>query len=196
MHILSRDPWVAGALFVMLAAALGSCSKAEHATVGGAHATRPAVKKASAGSALDLRDMVSAVSSGKASPEIDLKFALRERPVVGEPVDIDVAVIPGHDLDQIYATFSAADGLEVTQGGRMAQMEHPEAGAPISHTVTIVPQRDGIFFVTATVLADSPTNSVTHLFSIPVIAGAGIAGRGASGPIAPPAAARPPGESQ
>jgi hypothetical protein len=195
MHILSRDPWLAGALFLMLAAALSSCSKAEHATVGGAHAPRPAVK-VSADGALDLRDMVSAVSSGKASAEIDLKFALRERPVVGEPVDIDVALIPGHDLDQIYATFSAADGLEVTKGGRMPQLEHPEAGAPISHTVTIVAQRDGIFFVSATVLADSPTNSVTHLFSIPVIAGAGIAGAGASGPVAPSAAARPTGGSQ
>jgi hypothetical protein len=191
MHILSRDPWVAGALCVALAA-LSSCSKAEHSARGGAHATRPAVKKGSDARALELADMVSAVSAGKTSTDIDLRFALRERPLVGEPVDIDVALVPGLELDQIYATFSASDGLEVTKGGRMPQIEHPEPHAPISHTVTIVPQRDGIFFVSATVLADSPTNSVSHLFSIPVIAGAGIAAPVASG-RAPPVAARPPG---
>ena len=73
----------------------------------------------------------------------------------------------------------------------MPQIEHPEPGAPISHTVTIVPQRDGIFFVSATVLADSPTNSVSHLFSIPVIAGAGISAPVASGRAPPLRHARP-----
>jgi hypothetical protein len=191
MHISNRDPWVAGALFVALAA-LSSCGKAEHTARAGAHATRPAVKKGSDARALELADMVSAVSAGKTSVEIDLKFALRERPLVGVPVDIDVALVPGRDFDQVYATFSASDGLEVMKGGRMPQIEHPEPRAPISHTVTIVPQRDGIFFVSATVLADSPTNSVSHLFSIPVIAGAGISAPVASG-RASPMAARPPG---
>jgi hypothetical protein len=194
MHISSRDLWVAGALFVALAA-LSSCSKAEHTARGSAHATRPAVKKESGGRSLELADMVSAVSAGKAQTEIDLKFALRERPLVGEPVDIDVALVPGHDLDQVYATFSATDGLEITKGGRTPQIEHPEPGAPITHTVTIVPQRDGIFFLSATVLADSPTSSVSHLFSIPVIAGAGISAPVVSG-RALPAGARPPGGSQ
>ena len=102
-----------------------------------------------------------------------------------------------HELDQVTATFNATDGLEVTKGGRMPQIQHPEVGAPISHTVTIVPRRDGIFFVSATVLADSPTDSTTHSFSIPIIAGAGIAAPVASGGEgAPQPAARPHGGSQ
>lgn len=162
-------------------AALSSCGKAQHAAPGGAHAARPAVHKGSGGTPFDLADMVGAVSLGKASPDIDLKFALKERPAVGEPVDIDVALIPGHELDQVYATFSATDGLEIRKGGTMPKVEHPEPGAPIPHTVTIVPQRDGIFYIRAIVLADSAANSVTHSFSIPVIAGA----------AASPPAARP-----
>ena len=177
-------------------AALSSCSKAQHAAPSGAHAARPAVNKGSGGTAFDLADMVSAVSSGKAPTAIDLKFALRERPVVGEPVDIDIALIPAQDIERVYATFNATDGLEISKGGRTPQMEHPEIGAPISHTVTIVPQRDGIFFVNATVLADLEANSITHTFSIPVIAGAGISAAGASGAAAPPPAARPQGGSQ
>jgi hypothetical protein len=188
---------MAGALVVMLAVMSG-CSKSDHAAapVSG-HTGGPAVNKGSGGTALDLADMVSAVRSGKAPSQIDVKFALRERPVVGEPVDIDVAVIPAHELDQVYATFNATDGLEVTKGGRMPQIQHPEAGAPISHTVTIVPRRDGIFFVSAMVLADSPTDSTTYSFSIPIIAGAGItAPVASSGDGAPQPAAHPQGGSQ
>jgi hypothetical protein len=178
-----RDVWVAGALVVTLGAFSG-CSKAQHAAPTGAHAGRPAVSKGSGGTAFDLADMVSAVSLGKAPTDIDLKFALRERPAVGEPVDIDIALIPGHELEQIYATFNATDGLEISKGGTMPKVAHPEPGAPISHTLTIVPQRDGIFYVGATVLADSPTSSVTYGFSIPIIAGAGITTAAGAGPPA------------
>jgi len=149
------------------------------------------VNKGSVGTALELADMVSAVSSGKAPTEVALKFALRERPVIGEPVDIDLALIPEHELEQVYATFNATDGLEIIKGGRMSQIEHPEPGAPVSHTLTIVPKREGIFYVSATVLADSATNSTTHNFAIPVIAGAGISAPVASGAGGPPPAARP-----
>ena len=190
MQISRRNSWVAGALIVVLAAS-GGCSKAQHAAPNGAHAARPAVKKGSGGTAFELADMVSAVSSGKTPTDIELKFALRQRPTVGEPVDIDVAVVPVRELDQVYATFNATDGLEISSGGTMRQVEHPEPGVPIPHTVTIVAQRDGIFYVSATVLADSTTNSVTHSFSIPVIAGAGITSSGAAGAAAAPSTALP-----
>ena len=123
---------------------------------------------------LALADMVSAVSAGKPSGDIDLKFALRRRPVVGESVDIDLMLIPNQELDRVYATFQAGDGLEITNGGKTPDIDHPPAGIPIPHTLTIVPQRDGVFYVSAVVLADSSTQSVTHSFAIPVIAGAGI----------------------
>jgi hypothetical protein len=183
MHILGRSSHLVWASIVMLAAISG-CDRAAHpaAARGAPHVGGPALSKGSDGTAFDLADMVSAVSAGKGPTDIDLKFTLRDRPVVGEPVDIDVAVIPAHELDQIYATFSSADGLEITKGGRMPQIQRPEPGAPVSHTITIVPRRDGIFSVSATVLADSPTESTTHNFSIPIIAGTGI-----TAPVAKPA---------
>jgi hypothetical protein len=118
--------------------------------------------------------MVSAVGAGKPGAEIDLKFDLRGAPVVGEPVDIDVALIPVYELNQVYATFQATDGLEITKGDKTPHIEHPQIGVAISHTVTIIPRRDGIFYVSAVVLADSATESITRAFSIPVIAGTGV----------------------
>ena len=179
MHISARGLWAAGALVVMIASSSG-CGKSQQGAPVVTHTKRGHASQGSGGTAFELADMVSAVSSGKAPTDVDLKFAVRERPAVGEPVDIDIALVPSHDLDQVYATFVATDGLEISKGGTMRHVEHPEPGAPITHSLTIIPQRDGIFFISATVLADSSANSVTHGFSIPVIAGTGIAASGAA----------------
>ena|ERR1700733_14611455 len=170
MQILRRGFCVGAALLVI--GALAGCGKVEHAG-GAAQHGRPAPKKAPDPAELALANMVSAVSSGKPSAELELKFELRGRPVVGEPVDIDLALIPAQDLDRVYAIFQAGEGLELTRGGKTAEIDHPPAGIPIPHTLTIVPQRDGVFYVSGVVLTDSPTQSVSHSFSIPVIAGAG-----------------------
>jgi hypothetical protein len=47
----------------------------------------------------------------------------------------------------------------------------------------VTPKADGIFYVTATVISDSSTGSLARLYSIPIIAGAGL-------PELPPAAAQ------
>jgi hypothetical protein len=189
MQTLRHDFWTAAALAVLLAA-LNGCGKAEHA----GSATQPsrgAPQKPSDAAEQALADMVSAVGSGRPSGDIELKFALRERPVVGEPVDIDLALIPAQELDRVYAIFQAGDGLELTKGGKTPEIAHPPVGVPISHTLTIVPQRDGVFYVSAVVLTDSATQSVTRSYSIPLIAGAGTSAPAAS-EASPPGAAAPP----
>jgi hypothetical protein len=185
MQTLKHNIWAAAAL-AMLLVALNGCGKTEHAG-SSAPRSRPAAKKPPDAAELALADMVSAVGSGKPSGDIELKFDLRARPVVGEPVDIDLAIIPVQDLDRVYATFQATDGLELIKGAKTPEVAHPPVGTAISHTLTIVPQRDGVFYVSAVVLANSATESVTHSFSIPVIAGAG-AGAAAPAAAAPAAA--------
>jgi hypothetical protein len=118
-------------------------------------------------------DMVSAVSPATGAP-VELKFSLGEKPQVGRPVDVEVAVLPVGDVDRIAASFQAGAGLALRSGEHMAAIENPESGAPINHRVTIVPEQDGIFFVSATVNVDTPTQSITRTFSIPIIAGAGV----------------------
>lgn len=187
MQTLRNDFWAAATLAVLLAA-LNGCGKTEH--VGSASAPgRHAAKAPQDPAVLALANMVSAVGTGKPYGDIQLKFDLRARPVVGEPVDIDLALIPIHDLDRVSATFQAADGLEVTKGGRSPEFSRPPAGVPISHTLTVVPQRDGVFYVSAVVLADSASETVTRNFSIPLIAGAGNSVPAAPGSSAPGATA-------
>jgi hypothetical protein len=119
-------------------------------------------------------DMVAAVSAGREAGIVDLGFTLLKRPTVGEPFEIEFAITPAAELERLYARFQASDGLQIVSGGETEHMEHPPVGAPVGHRMTVMPKADGIFAITAVVLADSTKESVARTFSIPVIAGQGL----------------------
>jgi hypothetical protein len=130
-------------------------------------------------------DMVAAFSATRGQPGlVDLKFKLEKRPAVGEPVVIDVAMIPSVELEHLFARFQAADGLQIVSGSESEHFEHPAMGAPVTHKITVSAKADGIFYVTAVVLADSDKESVARTFSFPLIAGQGLT----ESPATPPAA--------
>lgn len=189
MHTDKRGFRATAALMVLLVVVQG-CSKIEHA-VGKRQPSQPESKTPTDPSELALANMVSAVSSTKPNEDLQLKFQLHSRPIVGQPLDIDVALVPGKDLDRVYATFQGSDGVEVTAGGRTEEIEHPPVGTPLTYTVTVLPRRDGVLAVNAVVLMDSSDESVTRTFAIPVIAGAGASPAMAA---APPAGAGVPGQ--
>ena len=145
-----------------------------------------AAGKAKPGRAGGRADMVAAVSSTRNVGAVDVRFALSGRPVVGQPVDIRLSFRPGIELDRLFARFQASEGLDLVKGAETGQLDRPAIGADIEHVVTVVPTSDGIFYVTAVVLTDSPTESVSRNYSIPIIAGAGLA------ELPQPQGARPP----
>jgi hypothetical protein len=117
--------------------------------------------------------MVTAVSAGKSGLPVDVKFALRQRPEVGQSAELDLIVIPSAPLDRLMTSFHAEEGLTLSDGAQPSVQDRPEPGVPIPHALTIVPKQDGIFYVDAIVLADSGTESIARTFTIPVIAGGG-----------------------
>ena len=170
-----RGPGPPGRLLALACAAicaLSACSlrgnAASQPTVAASAAKRAAHPAAAHGT-----DMVAAVSSGKSSLPVDVKFELRQRPEVGQPAELDLLVIPSGQLDRLLTSFHAQDGVAIRSGAAPSVQDRPEPGVPIAHTLTIVPQQDGIFYVDATVLADWGGESIGHTFIIPVIAGAG-----------------------
>jgi hypothetical protein len=157
-----------------LLASLGACERTPEGEPASSQSSAPVVAKPPAKKD-PLADMVSAVSGGPPSAPVELKFALAQRPEVGKSVEVEVAVLPVSVLDRIAASFQAGAGLELQSGGQMQAVDKPQPGVPLSHRLTIVPRRDGIFFVSAVVHADSPEQSLTRTFSIPIIAGQGQA---------------------
>jgi len=121
-------------------------------------------------------DMVAAVSPSKAGPPVTLKFELRQSPQVGQPVDIDIAILPeGSPIDRVYGKFQTGEDLGLIAGGELEAVEKPAPGTIIRHVLQVLPKQDGIFTVSATVAVDIADSSITRTFSIPMVVGAGFA---------------------
>lgn len=168
------------ALAAVLRMALGACALAVLAACGSSKTPESPVTHQKAAQAAGREsgsashaDLVAAVSSGKEGVPVQVQFELRQRPEVGRPAELDVEITPTAPLGRLLTSFHAEDGLTIQDGGAAKESDRPEPGVPLSQTLTIVPQRDGIFYVSTTVLVDSGAESVARTFTIPVIAGAG-----------------------
>jgi hypothetical protein len=122
--------------------------------------------------------MVSAVAAGKSSAvPVEVKFDLRQRPGVSQPLDVDLVIVPtSANVDRISGKVVADDGLDLVDGAQIPATDRPAPGVPISHTIKVLPKRDGIFTFSAVVTVDSGGQSTTETYSMPLIAGAGLAG--------------------
>ncbi|HEY3785377.1 MAG TPA: hypothetical protein VGL55_08865 [Steroidobacteraceae bacterium] len=143
-----------------------------------------------------MTDMVAAISATKTGPPVEMKFAVQQRPEVGQPVDVSIAMIAtSAALDSVSASFAATEGLDIVGGAEMPQTDKPFPGIPLHHTLRILPKRNGIFAVTAVVSVGSANTRTTRTFSIPIIAGEGMAepanaGEGSTVPPARPEATK------
>ena len=121
-----------------------------------------------------LAGMVDAVGPSRTDLPVNLKFAIRDRPVVGEDDEIDYALIPQvSGLQRLRLAFGALQGLTVVSHAPAIDAVKPESGVPIFGSVTVKPVKAGLFTLTAAVAVESPSQSVMWNFSIPVIAGHG-----------------------
>jgi len=118
---------------------------------------------------------VTSVKPGSTPLPLQLKFDLRERPQVAQPLDVDLVVIPlSGAIDRVFGKVVGEEGLELVSGGDLQQAAKPVEGAPIQYSVQVLPKTDGIYTLTASISVDSAGVISTQTYDIPVIAGQGI----------------------
>jgi len=118
---------------------------------------------------------VATVKPGTPPLPVQLKFDLREKPEVGQPLDVDLAlVLLSGNIDRVFGKVAGEDGLEIVGGGDLQEAPKPAEGTPIQYSVKVLPKQDGIYNLTATISVDSAGQISTQAFSIPLIAGQGI----------------------
>jgi hypothetical protein len=170
---ISRVGWAIAAASVLALAGCGSTTESNAAAHGRKNLAKP--KATADPTQREPIDMVAAVSATKGGSPVQLKFELRERPEIGQPLDIDIALIPDTPtVQRVYAKFQGGDGLELLEGGDLPPIEKPPQSVPIRHTVRLLPKRSGIFTLNVVLGVDSGTDSVSRAFAIPVIAGEGL----------------------
>lgn len=174
-------------LFGLVLAAAGCGSQNEPAP---AQTKAPAPVKKAASPADSLSPyLVAAVTTAKSGASlVQVKFEVGARPAVGEPVDVDLVLVPAADhIEEISGTVSGDDGLEVVSGGTVPAAEKPVFGTPIHHALKVRARRDGVFTLSVALTVNADGQTLAPVYSLPLIAGKGLVDAGAG-----PAPARSP----
>jgi hypothetical protein len=170
---ISRAGWAVAAALLL---GLSGCGSSSSASGDVAQAkSKKAVHPVADPSNRAPTDMVAAVSAGKGGPPVGLRFELRSVPEVGQPLDVDLAVLPdAATIDRIGGQVRGGENLPVVEGGDLPDVEKPAHGSVIRHVVRLLPKQDGIYTLTAAIMVDLGTESITRTFAIPVVVGDGL----------------------
>lgn len=125
--------------------------------------------------------MARAVGDGKPGAAVDLRYEIASKPEVGMPTEIQIVFVPRAGVDAMDATITGMEGITVA-GNLKAHFDSVEAGKPYQHTVSLLPDRAGVYYVTVNVTTTLSGASVGRTYSIPFVVGTPSAQRKADPP--------------
>src|SRR5688500_3022873 len=172
----TRAALFAAALAGALLAACGDSAPEQRAAKGSASASKSARPKAIAGA-----QMVAAVAAGKSANLVGVHFSLGNPPTVAAALPVEIVVITHEPFASLEAHFNSQDGLTLISGEQLPRRNDVKPESTIPHQLVLMPGREGIFVVTATVETQGKEGIVSRVFSIPVIVAP------AAAPAVPPA---------
>lgn len=117
-----------------------------------------------------LATMARAVGNGKPGAAVDIRYDLTARPEVGKPIEVQIALVPGAGVEAMDVTFSGMEGITLS-GALTATFAGVKTGEPYKHTLSVLPDRNGVFYITASVSAQMGGASSGRTFSIPFVVG-------------------------
>lgn len=114
--------------------------------------------------------MARAVGDGKPGAAVELRYEFASKPQVGVPTEIEISFIPRAGVDSLDATITGMEGITVA-GNLKAHFDDVEADKPYQHTVSLLPDQAGVYYVTVNVTTALSGASVGRTFSIPFVVG-------------------------
>jgi len=160
-----------GALLAMAGCGDGSPSSAPVSAVRAASALAkkgPSAQEQTAG-------MVEAASTGKSGVPVEVKFDLLNRPAVGQPLDVDIAVLPQIDASAATVQLTSVDGLDVPSGSNEFAFLTVEADQVYHRKLSVRPNAEGVLVLGLTVTLTHDEVVESREFGIPIIVDGGRA---------------------
>jgi hypothetical protein len=114
--------------------------------------------------------MVEAVSLGKSQLAVQLKFGLRQKPTVGQPLDVDIAVLPQIGAAAAEIQITGGEGLSVAAGATPIELPAVQADEVYRQSFKVTPTAEGVLLLDLTVSVKHDEMTDSRAFSIPVIA--------------------------
>jgi hypothetical protein len=171
--------WVTSARLTLLCAAMALCacnkdsgSAAPATTAAPAARVKPKPVPAKPGmsAAEQTAGMVQAAVVGKSQAPVELKFDLAQRPKVGQPVDINLALIAQVSASPATIQVAGADDVTIAPGANQFEIPSEEAGEVYRQSLSVTPNAEGVVLVNVTVLLKHDEVLDQRAFSIPIIA--------------------------
>ena len=119
--------------------------------------------------------MVEAASLGKSQLQVALKFALTQRPVVGQPLGVMIALIPQILADATSVQALESSGLKIEDKGDM-DLPAVEASQVYRHSLIVTPTEEGVQLLTLNVTVKHDDVNESRTFQVPIIVGGAPAG--------------------
>ena len=114
--------------------------------------------------------MVEAATLGKATAPVQIKFELPERPLAGQTVAVELAVIPGVAAQSITVHFGDSPGLVFADRTDWA-LGAAQPGSLYRQEIKVTAAADGVYFLGMTATIAHDAFAETRVFSIPIIVG-------------------------
>lgn len=158
---------------VALAAVLAACGRAEEqAAVAPAPSATPDGGSAGAApvEAPEDKRLANAVPTGKTSAPVDLKYDVLAKPQVGQPFEIELALLPRLAADALEIEVTGIPGLAIVSGG-VAKFEGVSSGD--RHVAKVLVQADaaGLYYANVVARMITQSRSEVRTFSVPVVVG-------------------------
>jgi hypothetical protein len=153
-------------------AAVVACHKdsgSEAPPKGAPHVAAPALAKKGPSAEQQTAGMAEAPSQGKSQLAVKLKFAIEQRPALGQPVEITVAVMPQIDGNSASIQVAGGDGLTVGPEANKIDLPAVEAGQVYRQSIKVTPTAEGLLLLGLTVSLKHDEAAESRAFSIPLI---------------------------
>jgi len=112
--------------------------------------------------------MVEAVTLDKSTVPVAVKFDLSERPLVGQPLEIVIAIMP-QIAGSATLQVTGSDGLQLAPGVGTIQIPSVEPTQAYRVTIATTPTADGTQLLGLNVSLSHDDITETRSFSVPVI---------------------------
>jgi hypothetical protein len=152
----------------LVSLALAACGSKSEPETTPAKAPQPAAKQA-APEDPTVR-MARAVGNGKPGAAVEIRYEFRSKPAVGTPTEVQIALIPHAGVDTMNVLVSGMEGVTVA-GAQTADFAEIEPEKPYMHSVSLLPDRSGIFYLSVMVTTQIGNQSLSRTFSIPFVVG-------------------------
>lgn len=155
----------------MLAMALSGCDSEPELDAAAAMASVQAKKQATND---PTARMARAVGSGKTGAAVDIKYDFLSKPAVGKPVEVELVLIPNAGVNSMEIVVGGMDGITLA-GNLTATFTDVKMGQQYKHQLSLLADREGVFYLTVAATTHIGGASMGRTFSIPFVVGKPVA---------------------